>query len=104
MTAPVLTIDTATGTGGDAKKVIKVSGTVEPEGLASLKVYIDGDEVVEGVGVVKGSWYLETELAIDVDWSRVRPEEKRVPDLSKCMVIVVAKGSNGRSTAEMVFV
>ena len=41
---------------------------------------------------------------VDVDWAKVRPEEKRVTDLNKSMVVVLAKGSNGRASAKMVFV
>ena len=41
---------------------------------------------------------------MDVDWTKVRPEEKRVPDLGKSMVLVLAKGSNGWASAKMVFV
>ena len=99
---PELSVLEAVAEGQGNEKAIKVSGTVGGDRRASLNVYVDGDEVA--VSRVKGTWSVDTKVNIDVDWSQVRPEEKRVPDLSKSMIIVVARGTNGRSSAQMLFV
>ncbi|KAH5692196.1 hypothetical protein HBI23_000200 [Parastagonospora nodorum] len=78
---------------------VKVSGTYD-EGVESLQVFVDGDEI-EGVVIERGKWEVESgELS---PWMG-RAEEKGVPDPEKAMVIVLARGMNSRSTGEILFV
>jgi len=101
---PTVTVSKADAVDQGGKKTIHLAGTVsEGEELASLHLYVDGNEV-PGVAATKGEWNADVEIDVDLDWQKVRPEEKRVPDLSKSMVIVLAKGNNGRSSAKLVFV
>ncbi|KEF55648.1 amidase [Exophiala aquamarina CBS 119918] len=87
------------------KKKIHLAGTVSEEELSALHLYVDGNEISRATIVIsKGEWRAHVEVDMDLDWFKVRPEEKRVPDLSKSMVIVLAKGKNGRSSAKMEFV
>jgi amidase len=87
----------------DKEKMEKVhlSGTVDDE--STLHIYVDGDEIKD-ISVIKGTWSADIDISVDVHWSQVKPEEKRVPDLSEVMVIILATGRNGRSSAEMVLV
>jgi amidase len=82
---------------------VRLSGTVDSGMLSTLHIYVDGNEI-DGVSIVKGTWSADIDISVNVHWSDVKPEEKRVPDLGKVMVIVLARGNNGRSSAEMVFV
>ncbi|KAH0120407.1 amidase signature enzyme, partial [Aureobasidium melanogenum] len=100
---PELTVDKVEASDEGEPRTIHLSGTVDGENLSAMQVYLDGDEV-NRVCVSNGVWSSDVRIAADVDWSRVRKEEKRVPDLSKVMVIVLATGQNGRSAAEMIFV
>ncbi|KAG9896560.1 amidase signature enzyme, partial [Aureobasidium melanogenum] len=100
---PKLTVDKVEASDEGGSRMIHLSGTVDGENLSAMQVYLDGDEV-NRVCVSSGVWSSDVRIAADVDWSRVRIGEKRVPDLSKVMVIVLATGQNGRSAAEMIFV
>ncbi|KAH0396652.1 amidase signature enzyme, partial [Aureobasidium melanogenum] len=100
---PRLTVDKVEVSDEGGSRMIHLSGTVDGENLSAMQVYLDGDEV-NSVCVSNGVWSSDTRIAVDVEWPRVRVQEKRVPDLSKVMVIVLATGQNGRSAAEMVFV
>tara|TARA_R110002003_G_scaffold140_5_gene12790 strand:+ start:3515 stop:5599 length:2085 start_codon:yes stop_codon:yes gene_type:complete len=97
--APELEASASAIGAGEGRKV-RVSGTVEESGLESLQVFVDGDEV-EGLKIQEGDW--EVESGVLAKWSG-RSEEKGVPDPEKAMVIVLAKGKNGRSTGKMLFV
>ncbi|KAG9645107.1 amidase signature enzyme, partial [Aureobasidium melanogenum] len=100
---PKLTVDKVEASDEGGSRMIHLAGTVDGENLSAMQVYLDGDEV-NRVCVSDGVWSSDVRIAADVDWSRVRIGEKRVPDLSKVMVIVLATGQNGRSAAEMIFV
>lgn len=77
---------------------VKLSGTCD-DSVESLLVFVDGDEV-EDVSNQGGKWeVLSGELRV---WTE-RVKEKGVPDPEKAMVIVVARGKNGRSTGKMLF-
>lgn len=78
---------------------IDLSGTYKGQSLATLNVYVDGDEI-QDVKLEGGKWTacVPTKSA----WIG-RVEEKGVPDPAKAMIIVIAKGTNGRSTAKMLF-
>lgn len=80
-------------------KRINVSGKCGKD-LASLDVYIDG-EAVENVKLEGGQW---SASAVTKSLWNGREEEKAVPDPHKAMVIILAKGTNGRSAGKMIFV
>lgn len=100
---PKLTVDKVEASEKTQSRMIQLSGTLDGGNLSALQVYVDGDKV-NSVTMSSGMWSAVVSITADVDWSKVREEEKRVPDLSKVMVIVLATGQNGRSAAEMVFV
>jgi amidase len=77
-----------------------MAGTANKDELDALHVYVDGMKH-DDVKLVGSRW--EVDIAILSRWQG-RAEEKGVPDPEKAMVIVVASGKNGRSTAEMRFV
>ncbi|KAF2220131.1 amidase signature domain-containing protein [Elsinoe ampelina] len=85
------------------KKKIYLDGTVSGDDVVSVRVFVDGSEV-KGVKVADGQWTVEMEETMDVDWKQVKPEEKRVPELNKSMVLILAKSKQHRAAAEMVFV
>lgn len=99
---PHLTVKTVETLGGEKMEKIRMSGIVYDE-LSELRLYVDGDEIQE-ISIVKGSWSVDVDISVHVHWSNVKPEERRVPDLGKVMVIILATGKNGRSSAEIVFV
>ncbi|KAI8300970.1 Glutamyl-tRNA(Gln) amidotransferase subunit A [Colletotrichum sp. SAR11_240] len=86
----------------DAKdgKKLRISGGVEKGVVHWLGISIDGDGFEE-VDVTKGEW--EAKLGGRSAWEG-RPEEKGVPDPAKSMVVLLARGQNGRSTGKMLFV
>lgn len=97
MSPPTLTVD-------EKKSVRKgdklyIAGTVQEDEVASLKVFVDGDEV-KLAKLSNGAWEAVSGLQ---SVSNDRPEEKRVPDLNKAMVVVLATGVNGRSAARLIF-
>ncbi|KAI4762518.1 hypothetical protein E4T52_03988 [Aureobasidium sp. EXF-3400] len=98
---PLLTVERVEALDKEKMERVHLSGTVDGE--SALHIYVDGDEIKD-VSVTKGTWSADIDISVDVHWSQVKPEEKRVPDLSKVMVIILATGRNGRSSAEMVFV
>jgi amidase len=100
---PHLTVEGTKASRKAGTENVRLSGTVDGEMLSSLHVYVDGNEI-DGVSIVKGTWSADIDISVNVHWSDVKPEEKRVPDLGKVIVIVLARGNNGRSSAEMVFV
>jgi amidase len=100
---PHLTVEGTKASCKAGTENIRLSGTVDGGMLSSLHIYVDGNEI-DGVSIVKGTWWVDIDISVNVHWSDVKPEEKRVPDLGKVMVIVLARGNNGRSSAEMVFV
>ncbi|KAI4855153.1 hypothetical protein E4T45_03410, partial [Aureobasidium sp. EXF-8846] len=100
---PHLTVDGTKASCKAGTENVRLSGTVDAEDLSSLQIYVDGNEI-DGVSIVKGTWSADIDISVNVHWSDVKPEEKRVPDLGKVMVIVLARGHNGRSSAGMVFV
>jgi amidase len=100
---PHLTVEGTKASCKAGTENVRLSGTVDGKELSSLHIYVDGNEI-DGVSIGKGTWSADIDVSVDVHWSDVKPEEKRVPDLGKVMVIVLATGKNGRSSAEMVFV
>jgi amidase len=102
-TPPHLTVEGTKASCKAGTENVRLSGTVDSGMLSTLHIYVDGNEI-DGVSIVKGTWSADIDISVNVHWSDVKPEEKRVPDLGKVMVIVLARGNNGRSSAEMVFV
>jgi amidase len=100
---PHLTVEGTKASCKAGTENVRLSGTVDSGMLSTLHIYVDGNEI-DGVSIVKGTWSADIDISVNVHWSDVKPEEKRVPDLGKVMVIVLARGNNGRSSAEMVFV
>lgn len=97
LSAPELTIDSQkTSRQGDK---IQISGTLREEELSTLRVFVDGDEI-NSVKLSSDKWEAVSCLQ---PVSNARPEEKRVPDLQKAMVIVLATGNSGRSSAHLLF-
>lgn len=97
LSPPELTVDSPK-TFREGNK-IQISGTVREDEISTLRVYVDGDEV-KNIKLLNGSWEVVSVLQ---GVSNARPEEKRVPDLEKAMVIVLATGNNGRSNGRLVF-
>lgn len=79
-------------------KIMQVSGSAV--GVAKVQVFVDGEEVDAKLGV-DGGWTAESSGV--KSWTG-RQEEKGEPNPETSMVIVIATGSNGRSTGNMVFV
>jgi len=100
---PHLTVNAIEAMGEEKMEKVHISGTADGKELSELRLYVDGDEV-QAISVVEGVWSADIDISVDVHWSKVKPEEKRVPDLGKVMVIILATGRNGRSSAEMMFV
>ncbi|KAL1597259.1 hypothetical protein SLS60_008843 [Paraconiothyrium brasiliense] len=80
-------------------KRVDISGTYEGQGLASLSVYVDGDEA-ENTNFEGGQW--TASFLTKSAWTG-RREEKGVPHPEKAMIVVIAKGLNGRSTGKLLF-
>lgn len=97
---PELSMETTVVSGDSDKKQIRVTGTVQETDVTALAVYVDGDEVKD-VDFKNGKYDAVSELAT---LPPCPPAETRVPGWDKFMVIVVATGKNGRSTAKMAFV
>ncbi|KIV93076.1 hypothetical protein PV10_04320 [Exophiala mesophila] len=94
---PSLTVDEQkTVRTGDEVQIV---GSIKEDEVESLKVFVDGDEV-KTTKLSNGAWEAVTDLKpVTID----RPEEKRVPDVNKAMIVVLATGVNGRSSARLVF-
>jgi amidase len=84
----------------EENKHVNLSGTYEGQELASLNIYVDGDEV-DNVQLEGGQWTASI-IAKSV-WNG-RKEERGIPDPQKAMVIVLATGNTGRSAGRMLFV
>lgn len=97
---PTLTVDEITELGSLGKRAFHIAGTAHQDELDALHVYVDGIKQ-DGVKIVGSRW--EMSGAIVCRWEG-RAEERGAPDPEKAMVIVIARGRNGRSTAEMRFV
>lgn len=95
---PALTVETVTKIGDSGK--IQLSGATIEEELIALHVYVDGLEQ-DRVRVEGKRW--EATVLVISKWEG-RSEEKNVPDPNKAMVVVLASGRNGRSSAQMLFV
>ncbi|RGP80751.1 hypothetical protein FLONG3_1091 [Fusarium longipes] len=93
LTPPQLTVE-ASASVTEGEKVVAICGKINEQEVCELHVYINGEEV-DDVKIVSGKWKVEARIG-QVD--RSRPEEISVPDFKTEMVIVVAKGKNGRST------
>jgi hypothetical protein len=83
----------------DQKMRFRIVGECE-DSVKSLHVYVDGEEVSRPV-MEGNEWSAEIER---VDTWSGRAEEKGSPDPEKAMVIVLAIGTNGRSTGKLLFV
>jgi amidase len=99
-TPPRLTIDEIAELDSPERRTFHMAGTANKDELDALHVYVDGMKH-DDVKLVGSRW--EVDIAILSRWEG-RAEEKGVPNPEKAMVIVVASGKNGRSTAEMRFV
>ncbi|KAL1845516.1 hypothetical protein Plec18167_008571 [Paecilomyces lecythidis] len=92
---------TVTDTSFDrAEGSLRLTGSVGANQECDLRVYVDGDEV-SIARHANGNW--DVQLNALSSWNG-RPEEKGVPDPEKVMVVIVATGSSGRSTGQMIFV
>lgn len=83
----------------DQKMKFRIVGQCE-DSLKSLHIYVDGEEVSRAV-MEGNEWRAEIERV--GTWSG-RAEAKGSPDPEKAMVIVLAIGTNGRSTGKLLFV
>ncbi|KAL6859923.1 hypothetical protein ACO1O0_003947 [Amphichorda felina] len=99
--APELAVDEATAFDTEGGRQLRISGRVSGDDVNALHVYVDGDEIQDDVKVAHGSWEVVSGLL--GPWNG-RPEEAGVPSPHKALVIVVATGKNGRSSAKMMFV
>lgn len=97
--APNLSLDAMAVATKEGKKV-HISCIIQKNEVSTLSIYVDGDEL-EDVKV-GGDGKYQTQLDVLNSWSG-RPSEEGVPSPEKTMVMVLATGSNGRSTAKMVF-
>ncbi|EKJ75890.1 hypothetical protein FPSE_04070 [Fusarium pseudograminearum CS3096] len=97
--APQLEVETSASI-VKGEKAIQVSGMIDEQEVSELHVYVDGEEMKD-VKVVSGKWQVKSKLN---EATRPRPEEISVPSFESGMVIAVATGKNGRSTAKMAFV
>jgi Asp-tRNA(Asn)/Glu-tRNA(Gln) amidotransferase A subunit family amidase len=100
LTPPMLTVDDTTQVDTRKSTTFRLTGTAHEDELDALHVYVDGTEQ-DDVKLFGSRW--EVNVAIFSRWEG-RAEERGVPDPEKAIVIVVATGKNGRSTAEMRFV
>ncbi|KAF2993860.1 hypothetical protein E8E13_000780 [Curvularia kusanoi] len=80
---------------------VMISGACDGNELDALQVFVDGDEV-HGVKITGDAWEVIATDALS-EWTG-RSEEQGVPDPNKTMIIVLARGKNGRSTGAMLFV
>ncbi|WXC48159.1 hypothetical protein QX201_007874 [Fusarium graminearum] len=97
--APQLEIDTSASI-VKGEKVIEITGRIDEQEVSELHVYVDGEEMKD-VKIDDGKWQVKSKLN---EVTSDRPEEISVPNFESGMVIVVATGKNGRSTAKMAFV
>uniref|UniRef100_A0A098E1M5 Amidase domain-containing protein n=2 Tax=Gibberella zeae (strain ATCC MYA-4620 / CBS 123657 / FGSC 9075 / NRRL 31084 / PH-1) TaxID=229533 RepID=A0A098E1M5_GIBZE len=97
--APQLEIDTSVSI-VKGEKVIEITGRIDEQEVSELHVYVDGEEMKD-VKIDDGKWQVKSKLN---EVTSDRPEEISVPSFESGMVIVVATGKNGRSTAKMAFV
>ncbi|RMZ92193.1 hypothetical protein DV736_g568, partial [Chaetothyriales sp. CBS 134916] len=95
---PELSLDATVFDTVEGKK-IGISCIAQKDDISALSVYVDGDEL-EHVEFAHGKWQAESNVLSPL---QSRPEEMGVPSPEKTMVIVLAKGKNGRSSAKMVF-
>ncbi|KAF5540882.1 glutamyl-tRNA(Gln) amidotransferase subunit A like [Fusarium napiforme] len=96
---PQLTMD-ATASIVDGERQLSILGTFDEDELSELHVYVDGEKL-EDIKIDYGKWEVQVNTK---QAQRPRPEEVSVPDFSKSMVLALAKGKTGRSTARMVFI
>ncbi|KAL6245291.1 hypothetical protein RBB50_008066 [Rhinocladiella similis] len=95
---PELNVDAEVLETAEGKK-LRILSTVQKDDISALSVYVDGDEI-ESVQIADGMWQADSNV-LSVWKGRI--EEKGVPSPEKAMVIVLAKGRNGRSSAKMLF-
>lgn len=95
---PELTLHVTTADFESGRKVY-ASGTVRRTEIASIYVYLDGDEMKD-VKITGDNW--EVVLGPLGSYNS-RQGEKAVPSWDKSMVVVLARGINGRSTGKMAF-
>ncbi|ETN40930.1 uncharacterized protein HMPREF1541_05210 [Cyphellophora europaea CBS 101466] len=98
--APELEVNEAIASEAEKGRKVHISGKLQRDQVKSLHVYIDGEETSD-VLIKDDGWEASGDLS---GHSNNRPEEKRVPDLNKSMVVIVATGHSGRSTGKLVFV
>ncbi|KAK6700875.1 hypothetical protein SNK04_010812 [Fusarium graminearum] len=97
--APQLEIDTSASI-VKGEKVIEITGRINEQEVSELHVYVDGEQMKD-IKIDDGKWQVKSKLN---EVTSDRPEEISVPSFESGMVIVVATGKNGRSTAKMAFV
>ncbi|KAK2027518.1 amidase signature enzyme [Colletotrichum zoysiae] len=97
---PKLVVDSVTMLDTKDGKKVRLRGRVLEAEVSELCITVDGDES-EGVKITDGKW--EGELNVISAWEG-RPGEKGSPDPNKAMVIIVARGRNGRSAGKLLFI
>jgi Asp-tRNA(Asn)/Glu-tRNA(Gln) amidotransferase A subunit family amidase len=95
---PELSLDAMVFDTVEGKK-LRILSIVQKDDISSLSVYVDGDEL-KNVQIADGKWQAESNVLSS--WQG-RIEEKGVPSPEKTMVVVLANGKNGRSSAKMLF-
>ena len=95
----------------DARRIkdneVKVSGFVDASssgGLEALEIYVDGDKAAS---MTVGESEVRKSFELVVKPEKAEPSKidgKKVPDIYDAMVIVLAKATNGRAAAKMIFV
>lgn len=96
---PELSLDATVFDTVEGKKV-GISCIAQNDDISALSVYVDGEEL-EHAKFAGGKWQAESNVLSS--WQG-RPEEKGAPSPEKTMVIALANGKNGRSSAKMIFV
>lgn len=79
---------------------IRISGTVQKDGVSMIRVFVDGEELSD-VEIIDGSWTIDSDI-LGV-WNG-NTNEKGGLQRDEALVIVVATGENGRSTGAMLFI
>ncbi|PNS17216.1 hypothetical protein CAC42_7270 [Sphaceloma murrayae] len=98
-TPPLLSVS-GSASGKGAERALRLHGSVSREDLATLEIFVDGKKV-EDVQLGDGTW--TTEVTGVSEW-KGRLEERGTPSPELSLVLVLARGSNGRSTGRLLFV
>ncbi|GKT49683.1 uncharacterized protein ColSpa_09864 [Colletotrichum spaethianum] len=97
---PELVVDNTTVLDAKDGKKVRLSGRVQKEEVSGQFITVDGDEFKDSK-ITEGKW--EADFNVISVWEG-RPEEKGSPDPAKAMVVIVARGKNGRSAGKVLFI